>query len=79
MTRDHSFYLGQLERRIQSDIVSPLRELDRTLIAANLGAAKLGEVRDFGVLVELAQKQGVPLARVKGGECAITTRRKNGL
>ncbi len=71
MTRDHSFYLSQLERRIQSDIVSPLRELDRALIGVNLGAAKLGEVRDFGVLVELAQKQGVPLARAKGGNAQL--------
>ena len=71
MTRDHSFYLAQLERRIQSDIVSPLRELDRALIGVNLAASKLGEVRDFGVLVELAQKQGVPLARAKGGNAQL--------
>jgi cellulose biosynthesis protein BcsQ len=71
MVRGHSFYLGQLEKRVFSDIVEPLRKLDATLAEGSLSSFKLGEVRDFGVLVEEAQKQGRPLARVKGGNASL--------
>jgi cellulose biosynthesis protein BcsQ len=71
MTRDHSFYLAQLERKIQSDIVLPLRNIDKTLAPLGSGASRLGEVRDFGVIVEAAQQQGLPLERVKGGNSAL--------
>ena len=66
MSRGHSFYLGQLEKRVFSDIVEPLRRFDQTLAEASVTSSKLGEVRDFGVLVEEAQKQGLPLSRVRG-------------
>ncbi len=71
MSRGHSFYLGQLEKRVFSDIVEPLRKLDPTFAERNVSLSKLGEVRDFGVLVEEAQKQGVPLSRVKGGNATM--------
>jgi cellulose biosynthesis protein BcsQ len=71
MARDHAFYSAQLERRIQSDIVIPLRLIDPQLAEPSSRSSKLGEVRDFGVLVEAAQKQGVPLARVKGSNAAM--------
>jgi cellulose biosynthesis protein BcsQ len=71
MSRNHSYYLGQLEKRVFSDIVEPLRKLDPSLADATMSASKLGEVRDMGVLVEEAQKQGVPLSRVKGGNVAM--------
>jgi cellulose biosynthesis protein BcsQ len=71
MSRGHSFYLGQLEKRVFSDIVEPLRKLDPTLAEGSVSSSKLGEVRDFGVLVEDAQKQGLPLSRVKGGNAAM--------
>lgn len=71
MSRNHSFYLGQLEKRIFSDIVEPLRKLDSALADENITASKLGEVRDFGVIVEEAQKQGVPLVKVRGGNAAM--------
>ncbi len=71
MARGHSFYLGQLEKRVFSDIVEPLRKIDPSLADATMSASKLGEVRDMGVLVEEAQKQGVPLSRVKGGNVGM--------
>lgn len=73
MSRGHSFYLGQLEKRVYSDIVEPLRKLDEALAEKSISASKIGEIRDFGVLVEEAQKQGVPLARVRGGNAALKT------
>ncbi len=71
MSRNHSYYLGQLEKRVFSDVVEPLRKLDPTLADVNMSASKLGEVRDMGVLVEEAQKQGVPLSRVRGGNVGM--------
>jgi len=71
MSRGHSFYLGQLEKRIFSDIVEPLRKLDPILAEENISASRLGEVRDWGVLVEEAQNQGLPLVRVKGGNASM--------
>jgi cellulose biosynthesis protein BcsQ len=71
MSRGHSFYLGQLEKRVFSDIVEPLRKLDSALAEPNIVSSKLGEVKDFGVLVEEAQKQGVPLARVKNSSAQM--------
>jgi hypothetical protein len=71
MSRGHSFYLGQLEKRVFSDIVEPLRKLDPVLAEGSVSSSKLGEVRDFGVLVEEAQKQGLPLSQVKGGNAAM--------
>lgn len=71
MSRGHSFYLGQLEKRVYSDIVEPLRSVDQTLAEESVSSSKLGEIRDFGVLVEEAQKQGLPLSRVKGGNVSM--------
>lgn len=70
MSRGHTFYLGQLEKRVYSDIVEPLRKLDPMLADANVSSSRLGEVRDWGVLVEEAQNQGLPLVRVKGGNAS---------
>jgi cellulose biosynthesis protein BcsQ len=67
MVRNHSFYLGQLEKKVFSDIIEPLRRFDPSLAQGTLPSFKIGEVRDFGVLVEEAQTQGRPLARVRGG------------
>ena len=74
MSRGHSFYLGQLEKRVFSDIVEPLRKLDPNLADENITSSRLGEVRDLGVLVEEAQRQGVPLALVKGGNASMKQR-----
>ena len=71
MSRGHSFYLGQLEKRVYSDIVEPLRKLDPMLADENISSSRLGEVRDWGVLVEEAQNQGLPLVRVKGGNVSM--------
>lgn len=71
MSRGHGFYLGQLEKRVFSDIVEPLRKIDGVLAEGNISSLKVGEVRDMGVLVEEAQRQGVPLSRVKGGNASM--------
>jgi hypothetical protein len=47
------------------------------LAGKNVSAAKLAEIRDFGVLVEEAQRQGLPLERVKGGNVTMKQNAKS--
>jgi cellulose biosynthesis protein BcsQ len=68
MTRPHSYYLAQIERHIFSDIIAALKDLDPALIeSGSVTSAKLGEVKNFSSLVQLAQTQGLPLWAVSGG------------
>ena len=66
MTNDHRYYLGQVKRRLYSDVTNVLREVDTSLAPEAVGAP-LGEVKEFGVLIQQAQQQGVPLSDVSGG------------
>jgi cellulose biosynthesis protein BcsQ len=60
-------YAKQLERRSYSDIVSVLREIDDDLAPGSLSQFKLGQIKDFTSLANLAQQQGVALSDVTGG------------
>lgn len=68
MARAPSRYLHHLDRRINSDVVKKLRSVDPSLAPPSGAAKRLGEVRDFGVIVQDAQSQGVPIAAVRGGD-----------
>lgn len=61
--------IAQLEKSVFSEIITPLRAIDSTLVRTRQ-AVKLGEVKDFTTLVQLAQSQGVPIASVKSGSVA---------
>jgi cellulose biosynthesis protein BcsQ len=67
MAKAPSFYLRQLERRMYRDVVSVIREVDEALAPSSMSDTQLGQVQEFGVLIQLAQRQGVPLSRVVGG------------
>jgi hypothetical protein len=60
-------YARQLERHSHSDIVAVLREVDGELAPGSLSQFKLGQIKDFGTLANLAQEQGVALSDVDGG------------
>lgn len=55
-------YSGPLERGLQSDIVSVLKEFGP---APGDKAGKLGEVKDFGQLVSASQLEGLPMSAVR--------------
>ncbi|MGR3914029.1 MAG: AAA family ATPase [Gammaproteobacteria bacterium] len=67
MASDSGFYLQQVERRLYSDVIGVLRQIDESLAPKSAGQTKLGQVKDFGALVQQAQHHGVPLADVQGG------------
>lgn len=66
MARDSRYYLGRVQKQIYSDLVSVLKDVDKHLAAPSGIANKLGQVKEFGSLVQMAQKEGVPLSKVHG-------------
>lgn len=67
-------YAGKLERGIQSDIVSVLKDFG----AWHPGhSAKLGEVKDFGQLVSASQMEGRPIAEVSAGSAQQRARARS--
>ena len=66
MASDSRFYLAQVKRRLNSDVINVLREIDKSLAPKSAGS-ELGNVKEFGALIQLAQQEGVPLADTKKG------------
>lgn len=60
-------YARQLERHSHSDIVAVLREIDGDLAPGSLSQFKLGQIKDFATLANLAQEQGVAMSDAAGG------------
>lgn len=61
-------FVPMLERRIQSDLVSVLSQVDKDLILPTaIRDYKLGEVKDFGSLANESQRLGVWIPAVDGG------------
>ncbi len=61
-------YMSRIEKTIFSDVTSVLRKVDNTLAPKSMAGSKLGEVKDFSGLVQLAQGKGVPISEVDGGQ-----------
>ena len=66
MAKQPSGYLRQLKPRIYSDIVAVLQGVDMTLADDSASDQLLGQVKEFGKIVQDAQRQGVPLCLVEG-------------
>jgi cellulose biosynthesis protein BcsQ len=60
-------YARQLDRRSYSDVAAVLKEMDEALAPGSPSQFKLGQIKDFTSLANLAQKQGTAMARVDGG------------
>lgn len=67
MTRPASTYHSRFIKQLRADVLLPLHKMDAKLAPASTGDAKLGEVKNFSALVQLAQEQGVPLWDAYGG------------
>lgn len=62
-----SIYTAKLEKSAHSEISTVLRRIDRELAPWSIGKNKIGQVKDFGSIAALSQKQGVPFGSVQGG------------
>lgn len=65
MVWDSRRYLGKVKARLYSDVIDVLRTIDKSL--ASKKDVELGQVKEFGGLIQKAQSQGVPLADVDDG------------
>lgn len=66
MAKSPARYLHKISSKVFSDIIAVLRDIDRSLAPRNTSESKLGQVKEFGVIIQEAQLQGVPLSRVVG-------------
>jgi cellulose biosynthesis protein BcsQ len=60
-------YARQLDRHSYSDVAAVLKEIDKGLAPGSLSQFKLGQIKDFSTLANLAQEQGLAMADVNGG------------
>lgn len=60
-------YARQLDRHSHSDVAAVLKEVDEQLAPGSPSQFKLGQVKDFASLAELAQGQGLAFGDVRGG------------
>lgn len=60
-------YARQLDRHSYSDVAAVLKEVDEELAPGSLSSFKLGQIKDFATLANLAQEQGIAMAYVQGG------------
>jgi len=58
------YYFSRLEKGIYSDLMVVLRQVDTKLVPFPLKSARIGEVKDFGSIIQMGQQLGVPLAAV---------------
>lgn len=60
-------YLHRIERRIQSEIVTPLRKLGLEHKSKDVVASRLGQIKEFNTIANESQVQGVPMRDVNAG------------
>jgi cellulose biosynthesis protein BcsQ len=66
VTQQQSHFLAQIDKEIDSQIVSLLETLDPALVDKQK-SLRLGEVKDFGALVPASQREGTPLYAAHAG------------
>lgn len=64
---DHSLYLSRIDKEVFAQIVRILRQLDPQLAPGRPSSFKLGEIKDFGILIPASQNEGVPIYKVSKG------------
>jgi cellulose biosynthesis protein BcsQ len=65
MAKSPSYYMRQIQKRLHSSLVAVLQDVDPSLAPWPVSQLKLGEVKEFGQIIEHAQRQGVPLRDVE--------------
>ena len=61
MTREAKSYHKEIRNRVYKDISSVLRNIDKQLAPAHPANPLVGQVRDLASVVQIAQRQGVPI------------------
>ncbi len=63
MAQQPAHYLRQLKRQVFQEVTSVLRAVNPSLVHDGTSDPVLGKVKDFASLVQIAQREGVPLWR----------------
>jgi cellulose biosynthesis protein BcsQ len=66
VTQQQAHFLGEIEREIHAQLVALLATIDPGLVR-DRAALRLGEVKDFGALVPVSQRDGTPLYAADAG------------
>lgn len=77
MTTTASHYHSRFVKQLRADVLLQLRKVDESLAPTQASGTKLGEVRDFSSLVQMAISQGVPLWNVFGGQAYQMSKAKD--
>lgn len=67
MAQADAQFLSQVEKAIFTDLVPRLREVNPTLASNKMSLGKLGEFKDFSSLVQVSQRERLPLTLVSQG------------
>ena len=67
MAKEASLYLREIKNRIHDDVAAVLREQGESLAPPRDEDPKLGQVKDLALMVQAAQREGVPLWESSGG------------
>ncbi|MFZ2227164.1 MAG: ParA family protein [Candidatus Nanopelagicaceae bacterium] len=67
ISANQSSFLSKIDKEIYGQIVVLLRDLDPSLSLSKGKSFKLGELRDYGVLIPASQKAGEPIWRGSAG------------
>lgn len=70
MAQQPSYYLRRVQKQMGSDLINVLKKVDPSLVPSPGVDSKLGQVRDFNTLVQQAQRAGVALWDVDGGNAS---------
>lgn len=65
-TAIHAKHIAQIERRMTTDIINPLKLVDARLVSLLTGDLKAGKVKHFGAQATSSQHMGVPVWNLPG-------------
>ena len=75
VSAEHSMALSRIDKEILDQIVQVLKH--RNLAPRRAKGFRLGEIKDFGILVSASQNEGVPIYEVTKGSAEQRERAKN--
>jgi cellulose biosynthesis protein BcsQ len=67
LASEYKGYAKRLEQSIFSDVIAVLREIDESLAPGTIGQFKLGQIKDFSSLANIAQNEGVAFSNATQG------------
>ena len=74
---EQSAFLSRIDKEVYAQVVQVLRSVDHALAPGRASSFKLGEIKNFGVLVPASQNEGKPIYDVSKGSLEQRTQARN--